>query len=103
MMEENDDEQYQKRMRKRVTDALKAAQIEEQKKEILRQFLEPKAYERLMNIRLSNHELYNQLVSMVVSLVQSNRVSGKITETQLKSILEKMTYKREPTIEFKHK
>jgi len=103
-MEEADDEQqYQKKMRKRLSDAIKAAQIEQQKKDIMRQFLDDKAYERLMNIRISNQDLYEQIVRMVVQLAQSNRISGKITEPQLKSILSKMTFKREPTIEFKHK
>lgn len=103
MMEEEDEKQYQRNMRKRVADAIKAAQLEEQKKEVMRQFLDGKAYERLMNIRMSNSELYNQLVNLVVSLAQSNRVTGKITEKQLVSILTKMTSKREPTIEFRHK
>ncbi|MDE1870768.1 MAG: hypothetical protein KGI06_00825 [Candidatus Micrarchaeota archaeon] len=102
-MEEGDDEQYQKRLRKRLSDALKTAQIEEQKKGIMRQFLEPQAYERVMNIKASNYELYNQLVNMIVSLAQTNRIKGKITDAQLKSILEKITYKDEPTIEFKRK
>jgi DNA-binding TFAR19-related protein (PDSD5 family) len=102
-MEDDEDRQYQKNMRKRVADALKAAQLEEQKKDIMRQFLDDRAYERLMNIRMSNNDLYNQLVNLVVSLAQSNRVTGKISEKQLISILTKMTSKREPTIEFKHK
>ncbi|MGI0100207.1 MAG: DNA-binding protein [Candidatus Micrarchaeaceae archaeon] len=102
-MEDNEEEQYQKKLRRRVSEALKAAQIEEQKKEMIKQFLDDKAYERLMNIRLSNRELYNQLINLVVSLAQSNRVTGRITDTQLKSILEKMTYRHEPKIEFKHK
>jgi DNA-binding TFAR19-related protein (PDSD5 family) len=101
--EEDEEAQYQKKMRKRVTEAIKNAQMEQQKKEIMRQFLDGKAYERLMNIRLSNYELYNQLVGMVVSLAQGNRISSKITEAQLMSIVERMTYKKEPTIEFKHK
>lgn len=100
---EDEEAQYQKKMRKRVTEAIKNAQMEQQKKEIMRQFLDGKAYERLMNIRLSNYELYNQLVSMVVSLAQSNRISEKITEAQLMSIVGRMTYKKESTIEFKHK
>lgn len=102
-MEEDDDRQYQKNMRRRLADAVKSAQLEQQKKDIMRQFLDDGAFERLMNIKVSNPELYNQLVNLVVSLAQSNRVSGKITEKQLVSILEKMTSKREPTIEFKHK
>jgi DNA-binding TFAR19-related protein (PDSD5 family) len=102
-MEDDEEKQYQKALRKRMTDVIKNAQIEEQKKEIMRQFLDDKAYERLMNIRLSNPDLYNQLVKLVVSLAQSNRVTGKITETQLRSILEKMSSRPEPKIEFKHK
>lgn len=102
-MEESEDEQYQKKLRKRLSDALKNAQLEEQKKSIMRQFLDPQAYERVMNIKASNPDLYNQLVNMVVSLVQTNRVRGKITDAQLKSILARITYKDEPTIEFKHK
>jgi len=103
MAAEDPEEDYQKKMRRRISGAIKNAQMEQQKKEIMRQFLDPKAYERLMNIRVSNFELYNQLVSMVVSLAQSNRISSKLTEVQLKSIIERMTYRKEPTIEFKHK
>jgi DNA-binding TFAR19-related protein (PDSD5 family) len=98
-----EDDQYQKRMRKRVTEALRAAQIEQQKKDILRRFLDGTAYDRMMNIRVSNQELYDQLVSLIVQLVQSNRITGKMTENQLKSLLTKATYKKEPTISFKHK
>jgi DNA-binding TFAR19-related protein (PDSD5 family) len=102
-MEENEEEQYQRKMKKRINDAIKEAQQEEQKKLIMRQFLDSDAYARLMNIKASNYELYNQLVSLIVSLAQQNRVTGKITEPQLISILSKITYKKEPTIEFKHK
>ena len=100
---EGEEEQYQKKMRKKVSEAIKASQMEAQKKEIMKQFLDPKAYERVMNIRASNYELYNQLVNLIVSLVQGNRLNGKVSEEQLKSIIEKITYRREPTIEFKHK
>ena len=101
-MEENEAD-YQKKLRKRVSDALRNAQMEERKKELMRQFLDSKAYERLMNIRISNPDLYNQLVNLVASLAQGNRVSGKITDDQLRSILSKITSRREPTIEFRHK
>ena len=100
---DEDEAQYQKKLRKRVSDAIRNAQIEQQKKELMHQFLDPKAYERLMNIRVSNYELYNQLVGIIASLVQNNRISGKLTESQLKSIIEKVTYRPEPKIEFRHK
>lgn len=103
MAEEDDGQRYQKEMRKRVAEAMRRAQMEQQKKDLMRQFLEPDAYERLMNIRVSNPELYDQLVGMVVSLIQSNRVTGKISEAQLRSILGRITYRKEPRISFKHK
>ncbi len=103
MAEEDEEQRYQKEMRKRVAEAMRKQQIDQQKKEIMRQFLEPNAYERMMNIRVSNPELYDQLVGLIVNLVQTNRVTGKVSEAQLKSILEKISYKKEPTIAFKHK
>ena len=87
----DEEEQYQKRMRKRVTEALREAQLEQQKKEIMRRFLDGEAYERMMNVRVSNPELYDQLVNLIVSLVQSNRITGKMTESQLKSLVERLT------------
>lgn len=106
MAEEEDEERiYQKELRKRVNEAMKRAQLDQQKRELMRQFLEPAAYERLMNIRLTNADLYEQLVALIVQLAQGGRVSAsmKMTEEQFKSILEKVTYRKEPTIEFKHK
>jgi programmed cell death protein 5 len=70
---------------------------------MLRQLLDPDAYERIMNISVSNHDLYMQLSNLIVQLAQSNQVSGKITDAQLISLLNRLTYKPEPKIEFKHK
>jgi programmed cell death protein 5 len=103
MADEDGEQRYQKDIRKRVAEAMRNAQIEQQKKDLMRQLLDPKAYERLLNIKLSNQELYEQLVGLIISLVQNNRIQGKMTEEQLKGVLEKVTYKNEPTIEFKHK
>jgi DNA-binding TFAR19-related protein (PDSD5 family) len=103
MAAEDEEAQYQKKLRKQVQEAIKNAQLEQQKKELMRQFLDAKAYERLMNIRISNYELYSQLVSMVASLAQGNRLTGKITEAQLMSIIKRLTFRNESTIEFKHK
>lgn len=93
----------QRRITKRVASAIRNMQMEQQKKEAMRQLLEAKAYERLMNIRASNPELYSQIVSVIISLAQTNRLQGKMTEAQLLSILEKITVRKEPTIDFKHK
>ncbi|MCL4373829.1 MAG: DNA-binding protein [Candidatus Marsarchaeota archaeon] len=100
---DSEDERYQKELRKRINESIRRAQIEEQTKAAMRQILEPEAYERLMIIRSSNEELYGQLVNLIVSLVQGNKIAGKISDAQFKALLEKLTSKRESSIEFKHK
>ncbi|MGC8669871.1 MAG: DNA-binding protein [Candidatus Micrarchaeia archaeon] len=98
-----DDEKYQRELRKRINDSIKRAQIEEQTKTLMRQLLDSEAYERLMIIKTSNPDLYAQLVNFIITLVQSNKIIGKLTDSQLRALLEKITSKREPSIEFKHK
>ncbi|MCL5679757.1 MAG: DNA-binding protein [Candidatus Marsarchaeota archaeon] len=81
----------------------KEMQREQQVKSLLRQLLDPDAYERIMNISVSNHDLYLQLSNLIVQLAQSNQISGKVSDKQLVSLLNRLTYKPEPKIEFKHK
>ena len=103
MATHDDEEDEQKRLRKRLSGAIRSMQAEQQKKDVLKQLLEARAYERMMNIRISSPELYSQMVSIIISLAQTNRISGKMSEAQLLSLLDKVTYRKEPTIEFKHK
>jgi DNA-binding TFAR19-related protein (PDSD5 family) len=100
---ESEEEQYQKRLQKRYAEAVKKAQIEQQMADVAKRVLEPAAYERLTNIKTSNPELYKQMVSMLVQLIQQNRIQGKVNEQQFKQLLERLTEKEETTIEFKHK
>ena len=96
-------ESSERRLRKRVAEALRNAQIEEQKKNIVRQVLDDGAYGRLMNIRASNREMYSKLVDMIISLVQSQRLKGKLTEEQFVSILSKVNERPETKIDYRRK
>ena len=78
-------------------------QIEEQRKELMKQVLDTNAFQRLMNVKISNYNLYIQVVNVLISFMQSGRISGKLSEDQLISIITKMTQKPETRIEFKHK
>ncbi|MDE1869271.1 MAG: hypothetical protein KGH60_04905 [Candidatus Micrarchaeota archaeon] len=102
-MPSDEEQEYQKRLRKRISEQLKMQQLEQQKKEIMSRFLESDAYERLMNIRSVNPELYEQVVNLVISLVQTKRIEGKLTEAQLKSVLQRITTRPETKIDYKHK
>lgn len=97
------DPNNQKRLRKVLMDQIKRQQIERQKKEVVKKLVDNAAYERLMNIKISNYDLYAQLIDLVISLAQSNRIRGKLTEEQLVEILKRTTERREPKLEFKHK
>lgn len=93
----------ERRLRKEVTRALRNAQIEQQKKGLMRQLMDDRAYERLMNIRASNRDLYSKLVDMIISLARAQRLQGKMTEQQFLSIMGQLTARPESHIDFKRK
>jgi len=102
-MPEQNDEEYERKARKRYDAAVRKMQEDMQKREFARKMLDDRAYERLMNIKLSNGELYDQVIGLLISLVQSQRLSGKVSEKELVALLARATERHEPTIEFKHK
>ncbi len=102
-MADEEEQPSQKRLRKALMEQVKRQQIEQQKKEVVKRLMDQAAYDRLMNIRISNNDLYTQLVDLIISLAQSNRIQGKLTEAQLLQILEKVTYRPDTKIEYKHK
>ena len=77
---------------------------EQQKRLFFRQLLDDRGYERMMNIRLSNHDLFDQLYSVFAYLQQNGQLGGKVTEERLLAIIGKLKEsKREPTIKFSRK
>ena len=101
--EEQQGNEEQEKLRRAYAKRIRQMQIEQQKRELARKVLTPEAYERLMNVRMANGDVYSQLIDLVISLAQSGRATGRITEEQLKSILAKLTYRPETKIEYKHK
>ena len=99
----SDEMNSQQKLRRDVANALRNAQIEQQKKAMVRQLTDDKAYERLTNIRASNRELYSRLVDMIISLAQAGRLQGKMTEQQFVSILSRLSERPESKIDFKRK
>lgn len=93
----------QAKYKKEIYRRLREMQIEQEKKALAKRFMSSEAYERLMNVRVANYELYSQLLELLIAMAKSNRITGTITETQLKDLLAKLTFKPESKIEFKHK
>ena len=65
---------------KAMQQRLQALQIEQQKRLAVKKYMTIGAYERLMNVRVANYELYSQLVDLIINMAQSQRVTGQITE-----------------------
>ena len=101
--QENGDERNSAEMKRALSKLYKQMEQDQQIRSMLRQLLDDGAYERMMNIRVSNSELYTQLARLIVSLAQSNQIAGRITEPQLVSLLGRLTSRPDTKIEFKHK
>ena len=85
--------------RKKMADAQSRAQQEAQIKAVLRTLLEPAAYERLNNIKLSSPPVYSQVVQIIVYLYQNKQLPQKVSEEWLKGVVAKiLSQKRETTI-----
>ncbi len=74
-------------------------EIEEAKRNIIRQILTSEARERLNNIRMAKPEFAEQLENQLIALAQSGRIKSVINDVQLKEILRQiMPRKREISI-----
>ncbi len=98
-IENNEEREFNKKLLKKY----KSIQKEQQIRSYIHQILDPDAYERIMNIRTSNNELYIQIVQVLINIVQSNKSMQRITEAQFVNLISRMTQKKDTKIEFKHK
>ncbi|NLA38234.1 MAG: DNA-binding protein [Methanomicrobiales archaeon] len=72
-------------------EALRQQQIESQIRIVLMEILEPEARERLNTIKLTRPEFAKAVEQQLVMLAQGGRIRGRITDDQLKSLLEQLT------------
>lgn len=101
----NDEEEMQKLREKKLKEALsrfqEQAEIERQMTMIANKYLEPRAYERLMNVKLSNPKLYQKVISILATY--GNRMKRKLTDKELLSLLKELLPRRETRIYIKRK
>ena len=102
-MEDNEENSEQEKLKSAYQKRLQQMQQDAQKRELLKKLMEPSAYERMTNVRISNPELYEKVVSSLAYVLQSGRKMERITDAQIYDLLVKMTEKRETSIEFKKK
>jgi len=74
-------------------------EMEAQKRQLMMQILTTEARSRLANLRLTKPEFVEQIEIQLIQLGQSGRMKGKITDEQLKVLLQQIAgQKREINI-----
>ncbi len=91
LQELQQEDQYQQSMEEQES---QNRELEEQKKQILRNILTPTARERLTNIRLSRPQIADQIETQLIALAQSGRLNQKITDEQLRELLARLIPKK---------
>ena len=96
-MEEEQDQGANEAYRKRLMEFQKAREAESQAKAVLKQILSPEAYDRMMNIRLSSPELFQQLTQLLIYLAQNGQLKEKLSEAKLKELISRIVSRRKET------
>lgn len=81
----------QEQMRAQMQSQMQQQQLETMLKSMMQQILEPKARERLANLKMVKPELALQLQAYLAQLYQNGQIKGKISDEQLVSILHKLS------------
>lgn len=93
----------EKKLRERLSQMQKQEEYEAQVRMVLRKFLTDDAYERMMNVCISNKQLYFGAAAAIAQAASAGKLQGKISGERLKSLLASMTERHEPTLEIKKK
>lgn len=87
----------QEMQQQREDEHRKAADKERQ--DIVKRFVTPEAYERLNNVKLVRPEMVENVENQIIMLAQSGRLNRLITDAEVKSLLARLSEKRETKIE----
>lgn len=77
--------------------------LEQRKKELLKSYLEPEAFNKMDYLKGSNPEKYNLIVSIIAQSVSSGDLKYKVTSEQIRNIIVNIEQRNEKTIEIRRK
>ncbi|MFA5247001.1 MAG: DNA-binding protein [Candidatus Micrarchaeia archaeon] len=98
-MEENqqDNAGFKDAQKRRLEDLQKRQAAESQLKALVAKVFEPAAIGRLSNMRMSNENLYLQIVQYFVAYAQQGKLQGKVSEAQVKELATRLLSTRRQT------
>lgn len=91
----------QEETNRRREEAQKAEIVDAQIKSVLARILDQPAYDRLMNVRMSNQELYAKVVNALVYMYK--KTGRRITERELLTLLNASVERKAGSIEIRRK
>ncbi len=94
-MADGEEEIKRRILHQQMQEHMQQKQVEATLKVISMQILEPKARERLSNLKVVKPDLAMQLEAYLAQLHQAGQIRGRISEEQLVLILKKISEKRE--------
>lgn len=72
---------------------------DKEKQDVVKRFVTPEAYERLTNVKLVRPDIVENVENQIIMLAQSGRLNRLITDAEVKSLLARLSEKRETKIE----
>ncbi len=103
MPDDDDDKQTEQLKKERLAQMREAQEKEGKLKSVLRNILEETAYDRLMNVKLANNDMFMHAAQVCITLFK--RAGRKLTEGEILSILMRIknSQERSTSITFERK
>jgi|SRR3989344_4449036 len=99
MSEEEDLKQRKmEEMKKQVESQQRQEAVEMQIDSVLKRVLTDEARERLNNVKVINKELYMKATQAIIYFVNNSRIEGKLSDNEVKLLLQKLSQKKEINI-----
>jgi programmed cell death protein 5 len=86
--------ELQQRLQEERLEEEQRRRIELQKRSILMEIMTPEARSRLANVKIAKPEFATQIENLFIQLAQSGKLKQKITDSQLKQMLAKISGKK---------
>ena len=96
--EENIKQKKMEEMKRQLENQQRQMDAEMQLDSALKRVLTDDARERLNNVKLVNREVYMKAAQAIIYFANNSKVQGKLSDSEVKMLLQKLTQKKEINI-----